>query len=49
MSEGFLTFAGPRVVQVKSVAYFGPVKTTLGGKELTGCVICLIVSSANLK
>jgi len=25
MSEGFLTFAGPRVVQVKSVAYFGPV------------------------
>lgn len=44
-----LTFAGANVVQVQLVALLGSLQGALGGKELAGGLVGLVVSAADLQ
>lgn len=50
MSEGLapLTFARPNVVQVQLVSLLGSLQGALGGKEMAGGVVGLVVSATDL-
>lgn len=50
LSKGMapLTFAGPNVVQVQLVSFLGSLQGALGGKEMAGGVIGLVVGAADL-
>lgn len=50
LSKGMatLTFARPNVVQVQLVSLFGSLQGALGGKEMAGGVVGLVVSAADL-
>lgn len=43
-----LTFASSKIIQLQLVSLFGPFQPALGGKEVTGAGVGLVVSAANL-
>lgn len=49
MSPNKLTFAGSNVVQVELVTLLGPLEGTLGGEEVAGGVVGLVVGAADLE
>lgn len=44
-----LTFAGPNVVQVQLVSLLGSLQGALGGKEMAGGIVGLVVSATDLQ